>query len=431
MTTMLDRLGSAEALAPAPANGLPATRVAEKGSAALSVNGLSVRFGGVQAVDGVTFELWPAEILGVVGPNGAGKTTLFDAIGGFVPANGGVRLGDHEMGDAAPEVRARAGLGRSFQDAKLFPSLPVSEVLACAYERHIKTRATGVVSSALSMPWVRRSERSTRTRVDDLIELMGLGAFRDKFVSELSTGSRRIVDLAVIMAHHPNVLLLDEPSSGIAQRETEALGPLLLRIRAETGTAMILIEHDMPLVRSVSDRILALETGRVLLIGEPDEVLSDPRLVSAYLGTDMAVVERSGARTQTPQAAATTAPVRRKRPLRAPSRVPATGKAGAAGGGAAAGRPAPGATVAGRSAAGGVATGRSATGATAAGRSAAGVAAAGRSAGRVAAAGRSAAGAVGKSGATGNVAELSVRSTRTARRPSTNGQPAALARRKR
>ncbi|GAC1313400.1 MAG: hypothetical protein NVSMB16_10170 [Acidimicrobiales bacterium] len=329
MTTMLDRtpqvVGSAES--PAPAGVTSATRVSRTGPAALSVSGLSVGFGGVQAVDGVTFDLWPAEILGVVGPNGAGKTTVFDAIGGFVPASGGVRLGDHEMGDAAPEVRARAGLGRSFQDAKLFPSLTVGEVLACAFERHIKTRATGVVSSALSLPWVRRSERSTRARVEDLIELMGLGAFRDKFVSELSTGSRRIVDLAVILAHRPSVLLLDEPSSGIAQRETEALGPLLLRIRAETGTAMMLIEHDMPLVRSVSDRILALETGRVLLVGEPEAVLGDPRLVSAYLGTDMAVVERSGARTPTVQTPVATAPVRRKRPLRAPPRVPPTGKA--------------------------------------------------------------------------------------------------------
>jgi ABC-type sulfate/molybdate transport systems ATPase subunit len=126
---------------------------------------------------------------------------------------------------------------------------------------------------------------------------MGLAAFRDKFVSELSTGSRRIVDLAVIMAHDPIVLLLDEPSSGIAQRETEALGPLLLRIREETGASLLVIEHDMPLIKSVSDRLLALETGSVLVEGKPDDVLNDPRLVSAYLGTDTSVLERSGIRT--------------------------------------------------------------------------------------------------------------------------------------
>ena len=183
--------------------------------------------------------------------------------------------------------RAELGLGRSFQDARLFPSLTVAEALAIALERHI--RIEGMVSSALRLPWVRRSEKRVRRRVEELIELMGLDAFRDKFVSELSTGSRRIVDLACIMAHDPLVLLLDEPSSGIAQRETEALGPLLLRIREETGASLLVIEHDMPLIRSVSDELLALETGSVLTRGKPDEVLEDPRLVSAYLGTDRSI----------------------------------------------------------------------------------------------------------------------------------------------
>jgi len=141
----------------------------------------------------------------------------------------------------------------------------------------------------LNLPAVQESEEDVAFTVDDLIELMNLGAFRDKFVSELSTGSRRIVDLACIMAHDPLVLLLDEPSSGIAQRETEALGPLLLRIREETGASLLVIEHDMPLIRSVSDELLALETGSVLTRGKPDEVLEDPRLVSAYLGTDRSI----------------------------------------------------------------------------------------------------------------------------------------------
>ncbi|MHB8465345.1 MAG: ABC transporter ATP-binding protein, partial [Acidimicrobiales bacterium] len=198
-------------------------------SSALIVEDLSVRFGGVVAVDRVSFEVEPHAILGVIGPNGAGKTTVFDAICGFVPSAGRVEIGGRRMDGAPPEARARVGLGRSFQDAKLFPSLTVAEVLACAFERHLSSRTNGVVSTALGLPWVRRSERDVRARVDALIALMGLGAFRDKFVSELSTGSRRIVDLAVILAHDPSVLLLDEPSSGIAQRETEALGPLLLR----------------------------------------------------------------------------------------------------------------------------------------------------------------------------------------------------------
>jgi branched-chain amino acid transport system ATP-binding protein len=125
---------------------------------------------------------------------------------------------------------------------------------------------------------------------------MNLGAFRDKFVAELSTGSRRIVDLAMSIAHDPAVLLLDEPSSGIAQRETEALGPLLNRIQSETGCAMLIIEHDMPLITSVSDEILALDLGRVLVRGTPAEVTSNPLVIESYLGGDIDVIQRSGAR---------------------------------------------------------------------------------------------------------------------------------------
>ena len=124
---------------------------------------------------------------------------------------------------------------------------------------------------------------------------MSLAAFRDKFVAELSTGSRRIVDLAMAIAHDPAVLLLDEASSGIAQRETEALGPLLTRIKAETGCALLIIEHDMPLITSVSDEIIALELGAVLVRGTPAEVTSHPEVISSYLGGDLDVIQRSGA----------------------------------------------------------------------------------------------------------------------------------------
>ena len=259
----------------------------------LEVHDLTVRFGGVTAVDNVTFALARGQILGVIGPNGAGKTTMFDAISGFVPASGRVLLDGADISDASPEKRSRARLGRSFQDARLFPSLTVAETLAVALERH--HRAQDVVSTALTLPWVRKAERQIHDRVEALIDLMGLGAFRDKFVAELSTGSRRIVDLAVILAHDPLVLLLDEPSSGIAQRETEALAPLLQRIRDETGASLVVIEHDMPLLTSISDEFLALETGAVLTRGSPQAVLDDPRLVAAYLGTDRSVVARSGA----------------------------------------------------------------------------------------------------------------------------------------
>jgi ABC-type branched-subunit amino acid transport system ATPase component len=262
--------------------------------AVLQVVGLTVRFGGVIAVDDVNFTVERGTVIGLVGPNGAGKTTVFDAICGLVPSRGRVILDGQDISERPTAARARAGLGRSYQDARLFPSLTVREAMAMAFERHVRTE--GVVSTMIGAPWVRRSERRVAQRVDELIELMGLTAFRDKFVSELSTGSRRIVDLAMSLAHDPLVLLLDEPSSGIAQRETEALGPLLLRVRDETGATLLVVEHDMPLITSISDELLALETGHVVTRGAPAEVLDDPRLVSAYLGTDRAVVERSGTR---------------------------------------------------------------------------------------------------------------------------------------
>jgi branched-chain amino acid transport system ATP-binding protein len=140
------------------------------------------------------------------------------------------------------------------------------------------------------------SEAKVAARVEELIEVLGLGAFRDKYVRELSTGSRRVVDLACVVAHQPTVLLLDEPSSGIAQREAEALGPLLQRIRTMTGTSLLIIEHDVPLLTSIADRMVALDLGRVIATGTPHEVVRDPAVVASYLGESEAVVARSGPR---------------------------------------------------------------------------------------------------------------------------------------
>jgi branched-chain amino acid transport system ATP-binding protein len=264
----------------------------------LELTGVTRRFGGINAVDGVDLALHEGEILGLIGPNGAGKTTLFDLISGFLPVDGGrIRFAGHDVTRWSPDRRARAGLGRSFQDARLFPSLTVAENIAVSLERHLEVRDP--LASMLGLPDVAESESDTAWKVHELVELLGLGAFRNKFVSELSTGSRRIVDLAMAIAHDPTVLLLDEPSSGIAQRETEALGPLLRRIQAETNCALLVIEHDMPLITSVSDRMLALELGRVIAGGTPDAVVHDPQVVASYLGTDAAVIARSGERVPT------------------------------------------------------------------------------------------------------------------------------------
>jgi branched-chain amino acid transport system ATP-binding protein len=291
---------SASSSAPETGARLLSERVEERAQV-LEVHGLTRRFGGITAVDDVSFSVGDGEILGLIGPNGAGKTTIFDLISGILPLDAGrIVLGGVDITSWGADRRAAAGLGRSFQDARIFPTLTVAENIAVALERHIDDRDH--VAAFLNLPAIQECEDDIAYTVEDLIELMNLGAFRDKFVSELSTGSRRIVDLAMSIAHDPRVLLLDEPSSGIAQRETEALGPLLRRIQSETGCAMLVIEHDMPLITSISDTILALDLGRTVVRGTPDEVLHDPQVVAAYLGTDASVIERSG--TATPAAAA-------------------------------------------------------------------------------------------------------------------------------
>ena len=284
------------------------------GAPVLEVTDLVKRFGGIRAVDDASFTLHEHEILGLIGPNGAGKTTIFDLVSGFlVPDGGRIVLDGVDVTRMAPDKRAWLGLGRSFQDARLVPSLTVAENLAIGLERHIEVRDP--VASALGLPGIVQLEEDVAWTVEDLIEMMNLGAFRDKFVRELSTGSRRIVDLAMCIAHDPKVLLLDEPSSGIAQKETEALGPLLKRIQHETGCALLVIEHDMPLITSVSDRMIALELGHPIVTGTPEEVTTDPRVVSSYLGGDMATINRSGALTVKGAGKKTT--TRRKAPLKA------------------------------------------------------------------------------------------------------------------
>jgi branched-chain amino acid transport system ATP-binding protein len=275
------------------ADGHRASPPADDAPVLLSCRGIVKRFGGIHAVDEVDLDLRQGEILGLIGQNGAGKTTLFDCISGFLSIDAGaVELRGRDVTEWAPHERARAGLGRSFQEALLYPSLTTWETIAIAFERHLASRE--MIAAALHLPASYESETDLASRVEALIELMGLGAFRDKLLGELSSGSRRIVELACILAQDPAVVLLDEPSAGVAQRETEALGPLLRRVQAYTGCSMLVIEHDMPLIAAVSDEVIALELGRVIARGTPGEVLSHPRVVESYLGTDAAAIARSG-----------------------------------------------------------------------------------------------------------------------------------------
>ncbi|HEY3943457.1 MAG TPA: MFS transporter [Acidimicrobiales bacterium] len=280
---------------PATAEGsksaMKAARAAERAAArlqrepvVLETRSLTKTYGGVTAVDGVSFELHEGEILGFIGPNGAGKTSLFDLISGFSTADSGhVVFNGTDVTDWAAHERAHLGLGRSFQDARLWPELTVAVCLAVAL--HLEGETEAALPALLGVPRVAGSERMIHERVDELVDLMGLAAFRNKFVAELSTGSRRIVELACMLAHRPKVLLLDEPSSGIAQRETEALGPLIRQIRSQLGCSILIIEHDVPLISGLADHMVGLDLGRVVAYGRPADVLSDPHVVKSYLGT--------------------------------------------------------------------------------------------------------------------------------------------------
>jgi ABC-type branched-subunit amino acid transport system ATPase component/ABC-type branched-subunit amino acid transport system permease subunit len=259
----------------------------------LECRGLVKRFGGIRAVDCVDLTVPPATIVGLIGHNGAGKTTLFDVLTGFLPADGGqVLLGGQDVTEQPPHRRAIKALGRSFQEALLYPSLTVTESLKVALECHLANRDP--LAAALCLPASLSSEKHAGQRAAELVDLLGLGIYRDHPTGELSTGTRRIVELGCLLAHDPAVVLLDEPSAGVAQRETEALGPLLRRVQMQTGCSLVVIEHDMALLSSLCDALVALEQGSVIAWGAPDDVLADHRVVGSYLGTEHEVVARSG-----------------------------------------------------------------------------------------------------------------------------------------
>jgi len=271
----------------------PATEHDRDASApALAVTDLRVTYGGITAVDRVTLTVGSGQIVGLIGSNGAGKSTLMNAIGGFVSATGSVRLGDQEIGDKPPASRAALGLGRTFQSATLFPELTVNETLLVALE---SKDGTGALSTAIALPRNRRRSRRDQSDVTDLIELLGLGEYRDHHILDLSTGTRRVVELAGLLALNARVLCLDEPTAGLAQRETEAFGPLIVTVQRELRASVLLIEHDMPLIMGISDHVYCLETGSVIAEGSPTAVRDNPRVIASYLGTDERAIIRSGA----------------------------------------------------------------------------------------------------------------------------------------
>jgi ABC-type branched-subunit amino acid transport system ATPase component/predicted MFS family arabinose efflux permease len=259
----------------------------------LAVDGVHLSFGGHKALNGVSLGVGAEEVVGIIGPNGAGKTSLFDVISGYVTSDSGrVVIAGTDATTLGPDARSRLGLTRSFQNARLFPGLTVRETIAVGLEQRLGNKST--MAAALWLPVVRRSESRARRRVDNLIDLLQLEAYADKFVKELSTGTRRMVDMAFVMATEPKLLLLDEPSSGLAQSEVEMLGPSIRRMAKDTGCGVLVIEHDMPLIEALSDRLIAMELGAVLVEGRPGEVVRHPRVREAYLGASQATIERSG-----------------------------------------------------------------------------------------------------------------------------------------
>jgi ABC-type branched-subunit amino acid transport system ATPase component/ABC-type branched-subunit amino acid transport system permease subunit len=249
----------------------------------LRAESVTVHFVGLTALDGATLDVHDGEILGVIGPNGAGKTTLFDVLSGFVrPDTGRVEYDGHDVTRAAPHLRALAGLCRSFQDTRLFPGLTVADNVAVACEGLVTS--FGPLAPALRLPGAAASERAVLQRTDELLLALGLAEWRDRFPGDLSTGMRRLLELGCLLAQQPRVLLLDEPSAGLAQAEAEALGPLLRRVRDASGCAVVIVAHDVPLLLAACDRLAAMDLGRIIAAGPPGDVVRHPHVIASYLG---------------------------------------------------------------------------------------------------------------------------------------------------
>jgi ABC-type branched-subunit amino acid transport system ATPase component len=242
-------------------------------TAVLETRGVSVSFGGVRALVDVDIRVEPGQLLGLIGPNGAGKTTFIDAITGFVRYRGSVHLDGRDLSDKAPHERARLGLARTWQSVELFDDLTVRENIAVAAE----PSAFRALREVVSRPG------GPSERVEEALGVFGLEGHGDAMPSELSQGERKLVGVARAFAATPRLLCLDEPAAGLDTVESEALGRHLREI-ADRGTAMLLVDHDMGLVLSISDYVVVLEFGKVIALGTPEAVRRDPAVVGAYLG---------------------------------------------------------------------------------------------------------------------------------------------------
>ena len=246
----------------------------------LDVRSVTVDFGGVRAVDAVDLTVAPSEIVGIIGPNGAGKTTLLNAVSGFVECRGSVELHGRDITALLPYQRARLGLGRSFQDARLYPTMTVRDTLATAFHA---THRSGLFSEGFGLRSARREEARVVERAHALCEVVDLRRYLDLRISELSFGTTRAVELAWLIAQEPAVLLLDEPASGLQQSEVRVLGDLIDALRGDA--AVVVIDHDVPFVSGLAHRLVAMDLGAKVADGTAAEVLAHPAVIESYLGT--------------------------------------------------------------------------------------------------------------------------------------------------
>jgi branched-chain amino acid transport system ATP-binding protein len=253
----------------------------------LDVKALTVQFGGVRALDRVDLAVESGMIYGLIGPNGAGKSTLFNCLSRiYTPDQGGIHFDGSDLLKLAPHELARIGLARTFQNTELFRSMTVLEHLTVG--QHLAGR-TGLLASALGLG--RREAERHRQRAEEILQFLGLEAIRDWGVAALPLGQQKLVELGRALVGKPKLLLLDEPAAGMNSAETDRLGALIQHIRTELGVTVLLVEHDMPLVMGVCDRILVVEFGRRIAEGTPAEIQNDTRVIQAYLGEESSLAE--------------------------------------------------------------------------------------------------------------------------------------------